>query len=138
MSYIKRPQTKETDQHFLLQIVPNPSVTVNATQQLAQKDVINQIREAGADLFQPNHAVEVGANTKVKTKSWYNRNVSIDDLTAAMDKYKLVMQVNLKGDNGISAMATADDLRNNRSISSATGAFSLVRHGSYIRGIDVI
>ena len=59
-------------------------------------------------------------------------------MASAMDKYGLVMQVNLKGVNSITAMATADQLRSGAHVTSPSGSFSLVRHGKYLRGIDVL
>jgi hypothetical protein len=138
MSFVNTPALKETDQHFLLNIVPNPVTKYTDTQKLAQQDVINQIRQAGKDLFEPNPAVKVDNSENLKSRQLYNRNVSIADLTSAMQKYDLVMQVNLKGGNTKSAMVTHDQLLNSTSVTSPTGTFAFVRHGNYLRGIDVL
>ena len=138
MSFVNTPALKETDQHFLLNIVPNPVTKYTDTQKLAQQDVINQIRQAGKDLFEPNPAVKVDNSENLKSRQLYNRNVSIADLTLAMQKYDLVMQVNLKGGNTKSAMVTHDQLLNSTSVTSPTGTFAFVRHGNYLRGIDVL
>jgi len=136
MSFVKAPPMKETGSHFLVEMVPNPVSRTSEQQQLAQQDVINQITLAGKDLFTPNPAVEV--NGAVKSRQLYNRTVSIDDMAAAMDKYDLVLRVNLKGSQTAAAMATASDLRSSSVIKSPSGSFSLVRHGNYLRGIDAM
>jgi hypothetical protein len=138
MSFVNTPAFKETDQHFLLNIVPNPVSKYTDTQKFAQQDVINQIRQAGKDLFEPNPAVKVDNSENLKSRQLYNRNVSIADLTSAMQKYDLVMQVNLKGGNSKSAMVTYDQLLNSTNVTSPTGTFAFVRHGNYLRGIDVL
>jgi len=137
MSFAKPRQLTESDQHFLINIVPNPINQVSDSQKLAQEDIINQITRAGKDLFQANPAVSVDGG-KLKSRQLYNRNVSIEDMACAMDKYDLVMQVNLKGKESITAMATADQLRSGANVTSPSGSFSLVRHGKYLRGVDVL
>tara|TARA_B110000091_G_scaffold160619_1_gene171223 strand:- start:317 stop:730 length:414 start_codon:yes stop_codon:yes gene_type:complete len=137
MSFAKQPVISESNQNFLLQMVPNPTCKVSDTQRLAQTDVINQITRAGKDLFETNPAVSIDGSN-YKSRQLYNRNVTIDDLAMAMDKYNLVMQVNLKGDRCRAAMATADQLRSGTNITSPSGSFSLVRHGKYLRGIDAL
>jgi len=138
MSFVKSPAVTETNQHFLLNIVPNPAQKFTDAQSNAQRDVISQIRNAGKDLFQPNPAVKVDASGNLKSRQLYNRNVSIKDLATAMDQYDLVMQVNLKGGDNKSAMITSDQLQNSASVSSPTGTFAFVRHGNYVRGIDLL
>ena len=136
MSFVKPPALKETGSHFLVELVPNPKNRVSEQQKLAQQDIINQINLAGKDLFQPNPAVEI--NGGIKSRQLYNRNVNIEDMAAAMNKYDLVLRGNLKGINNITAMATADDLKTGANLTSPSGTFSLIRHGKYLRGIDVI
>jgi hypothetical protein len=137
MSFVKRPELVESNQQFLIKMVPNPASKVSDTQKLAQEDVINQITRAGKDLFKPNPAVSIDGSN-LKSRQLYNRTVSIEDMAKAMEKYNLVMQVNLKGDKSMTAMATADQLRSGSNITSPSGSFSLVRHGKYLRGIDVL
>ena len=138
MSFIKTPAFTETNQHFLLNMVPNPTKKFTNDQSNAQMDVISQIRNAGKDLFQPNPAVKVDASGNLKSRQLYNRNVSINDLATAMDKYDLVMQVNLKGGASKSAMVTSSQLQSSASVSSPSGTFAFVRHGNYVRGIDLL
>jgi hypothetical protein len=138
MSFVKTPAFTETNQHFLLNMVPNPTKKFTNDQSNAQMDVISQIRNAGKDLFQPNPAVKVDASGNLKSRQLYNRNVSINDLATAMDKYDLVMQVNLKGGASKSAMVTSSQLQSSASVSSPSGTFAFVRHGNYIRGIDLL
>ena len=65
MSFVNRPKLTESNQDFLIHIVPNPASNLSDTQKLAQEDVINQITRAGKDLFKPNPAVSVdGGNLK--------------------------------------------------------------------------
>lgn len=137
MSFVKRPAMKELNSHFLIEMVPDPTQRFSEQQALAQKDVLRQMQDAGKDMFQPNPAVEMAGATKCR--QLYNRTVSVTDMSAAMDKYGLVMRVNLKGnDSTTTAMATATDLRNNNVITSPSGSFSLVTSGNYIRGIDLV
>lgn len=136
MSFPKATNISRTDQHFLLQMKPDPTMKLSPTQELAQTDVINQIHKAGKDLFKPNGAVQLGSSEKVKSGELYGRTVKISEMADAMDKYNLVMQVNLSGDNRQVAMATANELRAGANISSDTGSFSLVKSGNYLRGID--
>jgi len=82
--------------------------------------------------------VKVDASGNLKSRQLYNRNVSIKDLATAMDQYDFVMQVNLKGGDNKSAMITSDQLQNSASVSSPTGTFAFVRHGNYVRGIDLL
>ena len=138
MSFVKTPAVTKTDQHFLLNIVPNPTKQFTAEKSNEQRDVISQIRTAGKDLFQPNPAVKVDASGNLKSRQLYNRNVSIRDLVTAMDQYDLVMQVNLKGGASKSAMVTSSQLQNSSSVSSPSGTFAFVRHGNYVRGIDLL
>ena len=138
MSFVKTPAFTETNQHFLLNIVPNPTQTFTSEKSNAQRDVISQIRNAGKDLFQPNPAVKVDASGNLKSRQLYNRNVSINDLVTAMDQYDLVMQVNLKGGASKSAMVTSSQLQSSASVSSPSGTFAFVRHGNYVRGIDLL
>jgi hypothetical protein len=138
MSFVKTPAFTETNQHFLLNMVPNPTKKFTNDQSNAQRDVISQIRNAGKDLFQPNPAVKVDASGNLKSRQLYNRNVSINDLVTAMDKYDLVMQVNLKGGASKSAMVTSSQLQSSASVSSPSGTFAFVRHGNYVRGIDLL
>jgi hypothetical protein len=127
---------------FLLELVPNPASTstCSATQQLAQQDIINQIKLAGKDLFRANPVV--GFGNELKSKELWKKEVKISDIANAMDQYDLVMRVNMKSEDcntpSVAVMATAANLRNNEVISSPSGAFSLVRHGNYIRGVDVV
>jgi len=109
---------------------------LSPTQELAQTDVINQIHKAGKDLFKPNGAVKIGGNDQMKSGELYGRTVKISEMADAMDKYNLVLQVNLLGDDRQVAMATANELRAGANISSDTGSFSLVKSGNYLRGID--
>lgn len=138
MSFVKTPAFTETNQHFLLNIVPNPTQKFTSEKSNAQMDVISQIRNAGKDLFQPNPAVKVDASGNLKSRQLYNRNVSINDLVTAMDQYDLVMQVNLKGGASKSAMVTSSQLQSSASVSSPSGTFAFVRHGNYVRGIDLL
>ena len=138
MSFPKPSNITRTDQHFLLQIKPDPTMKFDATQQLAQTDIINQIHKAGKDLFKPNGAVKVGGNQQMKSGELYGRTVKISEMAEAMDKYNLVLQVNLTGDNRQVAMATANELRAGANISSDTGSFSLVKSGNYLRGVDLL
>lgn len=138
MSFVNTPALQKTNQHFLVDIVPNPVKKYTDTQKLAQQDVINQIKLAGKDLFEANPAVQVDNGGSLKSRQLYNRNVSISDLTSAMQKYDLVMQINLKGGDSKSAMVTHDQLLSSSSVSSPTGTFAFVRHGNYLRGIDVL
>ena len=141
MSFVNKPTQKMKAQpfKFLLELVPNPASKCTPQQQLAQQDIINQIKLAGADLFRPNPAVGIGS--ELKSKELWKREVKVSDLAAAMDNYDLVMRVNMKSEDcntpSVAVMATAANLRNNEVISSPSGAFSLVRHGNYIRGVDV-
>jgi len=136
MSFVNRPAMKELNSHFLIEMVPDPSKRFTAQQQLAQTEVLNKMKAAGKDMFQPNPAVEIAGATKCR--QLYNRSVGIDEMREAMGIYNLVMRVSLKGgDNTITAMATAADLLNNNVITSPSGSFSLVTHGNYLRGIDV-
>jgi len=136
MSFPKATKISRTNQHFLLQIKPDPTMKLSQTQELAQTDVINQIHKAGKDLFKPNGAVKVGGNDQVKSGELYGRTVKISEMADAMERYNLVLQVNLSGDERQVAMATANELRAGANISSDTGSFSLVKSGNYLRGID--
>jgi len=140
MSFVNTPALTKTSQHFLIRLVPNPTQTFTSSQKLAQQDVISQIQNAGKDLFEPNPAVRVDGNGNLKSRQLYNRNVSIPDLTSAMEKYDIVMQLNLKGDGmGCkSAMVTHAQLLSSSSVTSPSGTFALIRHGNYLRGIDVL
>jgi hypothetical protein len=139
MSFVTAPALTKTSQHFLIRMVPDPTKTFTDTQKLAQQDVISQISNAGKDLFEPNPAVKVDGSGNLKSRQLYNRNVSISDLTSAMQKYDIVMQLNLKGDTGSkSAMVTHEQLLTSSSVTSPSGTFALVRHGNYLRGIDVL
>jgi hypothetical protein len=141
MSFVNTPKHQLEPQpfKFLLELVPNPASVCSANQQLAQRDIINQIKLAGKDLFRPNPVV--GFGSALKSKELWKKEVKISDLASAMEEYDLVMRVNMKSEDcntpSVAVMATAANLRNNDVISSPSGAFSLVRHGNYIRGVDV-
>lgn len=138
MSFIKKPTAQRVNSHFQLELVPNPVNLNNLTeeQKLAQNNVIQGVTRVSKGLFLPNPAVSVGG--EIKSGQHYNKGVQISKLAAAMNEHDLVLRVSLSGEHSACAMATADDIMENASISSPSGSFTLGVSGNYIRNVDFL
>ena len=132
MSFVRAP-LKDSGSHFLLEMMPNPEVRVTAEQSAAQKEVIDKIHSAGADLFRPNQAVDI--NGQLKSRQLYNRKVKVSELVTAMNQYDLVMRAHLKGEQSACAQFLPAQLTAGAT-ESPTGAFSLGKRGNYIASLD--
>ena len=110
MSRFRNQTENNCRMHFVHELVPNPQLVSN-TNTAAQYDVIEQVRNAGGNLFQANRAC--CEDTSFMTTSAYNRNVSVQDLASACTDYGLCLRVTCTGPSGTTAMmVTGDDLRN--------------------------
>ena len=138
MSFVKKPTATRVNSEFHLELVPNPKNVSNLTeeQKLSQTNMINKVNRASNGLFVPNPAVQHGAD--IKSGQLYRQGVKVSALAAAMKQHDLVMRVSLRGEHSACAMATADDLLENASISSPSGSFSLGVAGNYIRSVDFL
>lgn len=138
MSFIKKPTAQRVNSHFQLELVPNPVNLNNLTeeQKLAQNNVIQGVTRVSKGLFLPNPAVSVGG--EIKSGQHYNKGVQISKLATAMNEHDLVLRVSLSGEHSACAMATADDIMENASISSPSGSFTLGVSGNYIRNVDFL
>ena len=138
MSFVKKPTATRVNSEFHLELVPNPESASKLTeeQKVSQTNMINKVARASNGLFLPNPAVQHGAD--IKSGQLYRQGVKVSALAAAMKDQDLVLRVSLRGDHTACAMATADDLIENASISSPSGSFSLGVAGNYIRSVDFL
>lgn len=138
MSFIKKLPAQRVNSQFQLELVPNPVNLNNLSeeQKLAQNEVIQRVTRVSKGLFLPNPAVSVGG--EIKSGQHYNKGVQVSKLATAMNEHDLVLRVSLSGEHSACAMATADDIMENASISSPSGSFTLGVSGNYIRNVDFL
>lgn len=138
MSFVKKLPATRVKSDFHIELVPNPvNVSkLSEEQKVSQTNMINRLTRASNGLFLPNPAVQQGAD--IKCGQFYRQGVKASVLANAMKEHDLVLRVSLRGEHNACAMATAEDLTENASISSPSGSFSLGITNNYIRSVDFL
>jgi len=96
MSFLRKPKIafQKSDVAFKVDVAPNPASKPSPAKAAAQAEVISKIRKQAFDLMRENPAVKDG-NT-YRSSQLYAPHVSVQDLSAAMKDYDLVLKVSGK------------------------------------------
>ena len=136
MSFIKKTPAQPVNSTFSLEVVPNPVSKFTADQTLQQDAVIQKMQKASKGLFLPNPAVKV--NGAIKCGQLYSAGLKVNQMADAMKQHDLVLRVSVSGEHNACAMATPEDLLENKVISSPSGSFALGIQGNTIRHVDFL
>ena len=136
MSFVRKRKATAVNSHFHIELVPDPTQRFGDEKKLAQQSVIEQVTKVSSGLFTPNPAVKV--DEAIKCGQFYNAGIRVDKLAKIMEDNHLVLRVSMNGEHIACAMATHQDLVENKVISSPSGSFSLGVKNNFVRSIDFL